>query len=235
MRSCLIKEAAMGFFSRKKQETAGVDYCLFCGMDLVNGVCSRCGREAKPMADFEDFEFKMVPASVADDLGEQKKKLFGNDLLTVQEMIRDGNMYVAEILLDSTCEDSRDALTADEDETDTEYEYYVQFSTTDGRPCRQCCEAASADFHRVERHLKSGRRQGWLLKGVKKKKTYYYACAAQNATLGKMLRDGLATNFMLYGEDYEERRMAPKGARDSYEFRRVISRSWDDAQEGETV
>ena len=70
----------MGFFSRKKQETAGVDYCLFCGMDLVNGVCSRCGREAKPMADFEDFEFKMVPASVADDLGEQKKKLFGNDL-----------------------------------------------------------------------------------------------------------------------------------------------------------
>ena len=200
----------MGFFSRKKQETAGVDYCLFCGMDLVNGVCSRCGREAKPMADFEDFEFKMVPASVADDLGEQKKKLFGNDLLTVQEMIRDGNMYVAEILLDSTCEDSRDALTADEDETDTEYEYYVQFSTTDGRPCRQCCEVVSADFHRVERHLESGQRQGWLLKGVKKKKTYFYACAAQNATLGKMLRDGLATNFMLYGEDYEERRMAQK-------------------------
>ena len=94
----------------------------------------------------------------------------------------------------------------------------------------QCCEAASADFHRVERHLKSGRRQGWLLKGVKKKKTYYYACAAQNATLGKMLRDDLATNFMLYGGDYEERRMAPKGARDSYEFRRVISCSWDDAQ-----
>lgn len=45
----------MGFFSKKKQETAGLDYCLFCGMDLVNGVCSRCGREAKPMADLEDF------------------------------------------------------------------------------------------------------------------------------------------------------------------------------------
>lgn len=170
----------MGFFLKKKQETAGLDYCLFCGMDLVNGVCSRCGREAKPMADLEDFEFKMVPVSVAEDLGEQKKKLFGNDLLTVQEMIRDGNMYVAEILLDSTCEDSRDALTADEDETDTEYEYYVQFSTTDGRPCRQCCEAASADFHRVERHLKSGRRQGVASQGREKEKNILLCvCSAE--------------------------------------------------------
>ena len=63
--SCLIKETAMGFFARKKQEMAGLDYCLFCGMDLVNGVCSCCGREAKPMADLDDFEFKMVPVSVA--------------------------------------------------------------------------------------------------------------------------------------------------------------------------
>ena len=55
----------MGLFSRKKKEEAGKDYCLFCGMDLVNGVCSSCGREAKPMVGFDAFQFKQVPVSVA--------------------------------------------------------------------------------------------------------------------------------------------------------------------------
>ena len=38
----------MGFFSRKKQETAGLDYCLFCGMDLVQPLRTRGEADGRP-------------------------------------------------------------------------------------------------------------------------------------------------------------------------------------------
>ena len=222
----------MGLFSKKQKEEAGKDYCLFCGMDIVDGVCSRCGREAKPMIDPGELNFRQVPQSVAAELGEQKKKLFGNEKWTVQEMIRSGSMYLADILFDSTVEDSREVGTDDCEET--EYDYYVQFSAPDGTPCNTCCGISSSDCYMVEDQMKNGHREGWLLKGILKKKVYYYAFVPQDVSLGKMLRAGGALSFIGYGTDYEKRRPAPKGVRDTYEFRRVISCPWDDAKQGDS-
>lgn len=216
----------MGLFSRKKKEEAGKDYCLFCGMDLVNGVCSSCGREAKPMVGFDAFQFKPVPVSVAEQMGEQKKKLFGNDKLTVQEMIRDGNLYIADILFDSTVEDEREVGTGDD--TRTEYDYYVQFSTPDGAPCKKCCEILFNGCCTVEDRMKEGRREGWLLKGVRKKKEYYYAFVPEDESLAKMLRIEVAEFLMTLGACYEDRRLAPKGALHSYEIRGTIRSSWNE-------
>lgn len=214
----------MGLFSRKKKEEAGKDYCLFCGMDLVNGVCSHCGREAKPMVGFDAFQFKRVPVSVAEEMGVQKKKLFGNDKLTVQEMIRDGNLYIADILFDSTVEDERES--GNDDDMSTECDYYVQFSTPDGAPCKKCCEILLNGCCAVEDRMKEGRREGWLLKGVRKKKEYYYAFVPEDESLAKMLRIEAAELLMTLGASCEDRRLAPKGALHSYEIGGTIRSSW---------
>ncbi len=223
------------FFNKKKKAVAGTDYCLFCGMDLVNGVCSRCGREAKPMVGFDAFAFKPVPTSVAAELGEQKKSLFGNSLQFVQEMIQNGNLFIADILFDSTAYDSQEC---DDDDggllsilaSGVDYDYYVQFSTPDGTPCDKCCRIADDDFAMVEELMGQGQREGWLLKGIHKKNEYYYAFAKENASLGSLLQDRIAESLVVYGTMHEKRRPAPKGVRDEPEFRHVINTSWDDAQ-----
>ena len=39
---------------------AGMDYCISCGNAIVHGRCSKCGREAKHMVDFNGFAFRQM-------------------------------------------------------------------------------------------------------------------------------------------------------------------------------
>lgn len=197
----------MGLFSKGTE--SGKEYCVFCGHEIVQGNCSNCGREAKPMVKFDQFTYRQVPAAEAEALGEQKKKLFGNPKFDVQEMVKNGKLYVADILFDSILTEERD--TGDEDEVRTEYTYYVQFSTPEGNPCARCCEVSSGDYSTVESNLRKGNRNGFLLKGTKKNKDYYYAFLPEDESMGKMLRLGVAKKLMEYGREDLARRLPPEG------------------------
>lgn len=217
----------MGLFTNKAQ--AGKDYCVFCGHGIVNGKCEKCGREAKEMVDFDRFAFRPVPAEAAEALGEQKKKLFGNPKYDVQEMIKTGRLYMADILFDSIIEDEQDV--GGEDEERIQYSYYVQFSTPEGEPCKMRCEATFGDYSAVDRNMRKGKREGFLLKGTKKNKDYYYAYLPEDDDIGKMLRLGLAKAMMEKGRDYLNRRMPPEGG-DS-PGHKTFELTWEEAANGE--
>lgn len=121
----------MGFFFKKANKT---NRCLLCGSEVAAGKCTACGREAKPLVPLSTLNWQKVPLSVGEALGEQKKKLFGNALLTVKEMIANGELYIADIHIDGVYEHEYDS-TPDEDDCRTEYDYYIQFSTPDLAPC----------------------------------------------------------------------------------------------------
>ena len=222
-------EHTMGLLNKTE---AGMDYCISCGNASVHGRCSKCGREAKHMVAFNGFAFRQVPADVADALGQQKKKLFeSNAKLEVQEMIRHGDLYMADILFDSILCDGREVGEREwyESEGDTENTYYVQFSTPTGEPCMKCCEVTSGDYGAVERNMRKGIREGILLKGTKKNKEYYYAYMPEDENLGKMLRLGLAKALMENGRDYSYRRLPQEGGATHPSF----ELTWEEAANGE--
>ncbi len=214
-----------GFGAKKKEDSGNA--CIFCGMEIVNGVCTRCKREKKPMVDFSGMDFKRVPTAVAAELRAHKNPDFTSDNKTVADMIENGELFVADILIDSTSDNTRVNMLDDDELLN---ELFIQFSKPDGTPCSKCCEAEGVDGQIVEDSLKMGHREGLLLKGVKKKKEYYYAFIPQDKNLAKVLGDGAASALMNYGTYFENRRIAPKGMRDRIEFRREISVSFDDAQ-----
>ena len=80
------------------------NYCIFCGKELSDGKCVVCGREAKPSISFDGLEYQKVPAEAAEVFGVQKKKLFGNNLYSVKEMIKNGDLYIADVYFDDTYE-----------------------------------------------------------------------------------------------------------------------------------
>ena len=89
------------------------------------------------------LNWQKVPLSVGEALGEQKKKLFGNALLTVKEMIANGELYIADIHIDGVYEHEYDR-TPDEDDCRTEYDYYIQFSTRTLPPVTQIARSRRA-------------------------------------------------------------------------------------------
>lgn len=149
----------MGFFFKKANKA---NRCLLCGSEVAAGKCTACGREAKPLVPLSALNWQKVPLSVGEALGEQKKKLFGNALLTVKEMIANGELYIADIHIDGVYEHEYDR-TPDEDDCRTEYDYYIQFSTPDLAPCDTDCEVSEGDYDRAEALLKSGRHDAKIL------------------------------------------------------------------------
>lgn len=95
----------MGFFFKKANKA---NRCLLCGSEVAAGKCTACGREAKPLVPLSALNWQKVPLSVGEALGEQKKKLFGNALLTVKEMIANGELYIADIHIDGVYEHEYD-------------------------------------------------------------------------------------------------------------------------------
>lgn len=212
----------MGLFSSNK----GIkNYCIFCGGDLANGICTTCGREAKPMISFNELEYQKVPAAAAEALGEQKKKLFGNDLYSVKEMIKNGDLYIADVHIDEVFEEEYESSTDSEDHT--EYTYYVQVSRPDLAPCDRCCESSAGQYMRIKQLLKDGRQQGKLLWGKWKKKNYYYVFVPQGDDWYKSLKTGLAEKMMEHGDESEKRRIPPKGGFGNSTADKVFDTVWD--------
>lgn len=193
----------MGFFFKKANKA---NRCLLCGSEVATGKCTACGREAKPLVPLSALNWQKVPLSVGEALGEQKKKLFGNALLTVKEMIANGELYIADIHIDGVYEHEYDR-TPDEDDCRTEYDYYIQFSTPDLAPCDTDCEVSEGDYDRAEALLKSGRHDAKILWGRKKKANYYYAFVPRNSDAAAMLTKGLFEKFIGFGECTEKRKL----------------------------
>ena len=185
----------MGFFFKKANKT---NRCLLCG--------SEGGAEAKPLVPLSALNWQKVPLSVGEALGEQKKKLFGNALLTVKEMIANGELYIADIHIDGVYEHEYDS-TPDEEDCRTEYDYYIQFSTPDLALCDTDCEVSEGDYDRAEALLKSGRHDAKILWGRKKKANYYYAFVPRNSDAAAMLTKGLFEKFIGFGECTEKRKL----------------------------
>ena len=219
----------MGLFFNRAQ--VGKDYCVFCGNTIVQGKCEKCGREARPMVKLDQFAYRQVPPEVAETLGEQDKKLFGNSKFDVQEMVKNGKLYVADILFDSILTEERDV--GDEDEMRTAYTYYVQFSTPEGDPCNRCCEVSSIDHDTVESLMRQGKREGLLFKGTKKNKDYYYPCVIEDENIGKMLRLGVAKKLMSYGREDLSRRLPPEGGDRPEYGHKTFDLTWEEAANGE--
>lgn len=170
--------------------------------------------------------WQKVPLTVAEALGEQKKKLFGNALYTVKEMIANGDLYIADIYLDGVYQHELDRSTED-DENHTEYSYYLQFSTPDLAPCDTDCEASEGDYDRAEELLKNGQHNAKILWGRKKKANYYYAFVPRTADETAMLSKGLFEKFIGYGECTEKRQLPPKGGEGNTTFDKVFDAIWD--------
>lgn len=193
----------MGFFFKKANKT---NRCRLCGSEVAAGKCTACGREAKPLVPLSALNWQKVPLSVGEALGEQKKKLFGNALLTVKEMIANGELYIADIHIDGVYEHEYDS-TPDEEDCRTEYDYYIQFSTPDLAPCDTDCEVSEGDYDRAEALLKSDRHDAKILWGRKKKANYYYAFVPRNSDEAAMLTKGLFEKFIGFGECTEKRKL----------------------------
>lgn len=213
----------MGLFSKKENQPR---YCLLCGREVAAGKCPACGREAKPLVPLSALGWQKVPLTVAEALGEQKKKLFGNALYTVKEMIANGDLYIADIYLDGVYQHEFDRSTED-DECHTEYSYYLQFSTLDLAPCDTDCEASEGDYDRAEELLKNGQHNAKILWGRKKKANYYYAFVPRTADETAMLSKGLFEKFIGYGECTEKRQLPPKGGEGNTTFDKVFDAIWD--------
>lgn len=212
----------MGIFSKKDCKSS---YCLFCGKELSAGKCTACGREAKALAPLSSLNWQKVPVDVSNALGEQKKQLFGNPLRTVKEMIADGDLFIADIHIDAVYEEEFDH--SDDEEYRTEYSYYIQFSTPDLAPCDRDCEASAGQYGKADALLKSGRHEGKILWGRKKRSNYYYAFVPQNADITEMLTRGLLEKFICYGESTEKRRLPPKGGFGNTTYDKVFNAIWD--------
>ena len=211
----------MRLFSKKESKS----YCLLCGWELVDGKCPACGRVAKPMVPLSALHWQLVPGKVADSLGEQKKKLFGNSLLTVQEMIGEGKLYIADVHIDGVYTHEFDR--SDDDEYRTEYSYYIQFSTPELAPCDTDCEASESDYDRAEELLKNGRHEAKILWGQKKRTNYYYVFVPRSDDPVAMLSKGLFEKFIGYGECTEKRRMPPKGGEGNTTYDKVFDAVWN--------
>ena len=170
----------MGFFFKKANKA---NRCLLCGSEVAAGKCTACGREAKPLVPLSALNWQKVPLSVGEALGEQKKKLFGNALLTVKEMIANGELYIADIHIDGVYEHEYDSI-PDEDD------------------CR-----SEGDYDRAEALLKSGGHDAKILWGRKKKANYYYAFVPRNSDAAAMLTKGLFEKFIGFGECTEKRKL----------------------------
>lgn len=192
----------MGLFSFSKKKD---NYCIFCGNVLTDGKCPACGREDKAMVPPSAFAFEQIPTSVADELGVQKKQLFGNPILDVQEMIRSGGLAIADVHIDGVYE-RRSELNED----DPDDFYYIQFSRPDLTPCDKDCEASDVFMNAVEELLRRGEHSAKLLRGILKKKEYYYVFVPESDDLAEMLKNDLAVEFILYGTLYTERKKASK-------------------------
>ena len=192
----------MGLFSFSKKKD---NYCIFCGNVLADGKCPACGREEKAMVPPSAFAFEQVPTSIADELGVQKKQLFGNPMFDIQEMIRNGGLAIADVHIDGVYE-RRSEL----DEDDPDDFYYIQFSRPDLTPCEMDCEASQVFIDSVEELLRRGEHSAKLLRGVLKKKEYYYVFVPESDDLAEMLKGDLAMEFILYGTLYTERKKASK-------------------------
>lgn len=212
----------MGLFSKKEKKR----YCLLCGRELTSDTCQFCGREAKPLVPLSALTWQKVPISVAEALGEQKKKLFGNPLFTVKEMITAGELSIADIHVDNVFEHEYDASTED-DEYRTEYNYYIQFSTPDLAPCDTDCEATAGDYDRMEELLKSGQHDAKILWGRKKKANYYYAFVPKSDDITTMLTKGLFEKFIGLGECTEKRTLPPEGGEGNTTYDKVFNAIWD--------
>lgn len=192
----------MGLFSFSKKKD---NYCIFCGNVLADGKCPACGREEKAMVPPSAFAFEQVPTSIADELGVQKKQLFGNPMIDIQEMIRNGGLAIADVHIDGVYE-RRSELNED----DPDDFYYIQFSRPDLTPCDIDCEASQVFIDAVEELLRRGEHSAKLLRGVLKKKEYYYVFVPESDDLAEMLKDDLAMEFILYGTLYTERKKASR-------------------------
>lgn len=212
----------MGLFSKKDDKR----YCLLCGRELEGEKCAACGREAKPLVLLSALNWQKVPPTVAEALGEQKKKLFGNPLLTVKEMILAGELSIADIYIDKVYQHEHDASTED-DEYRTEYTYYIQFSTPDLAPCDTDCESSEGDYDRAEELLKNGQHAAKILWGRKKKTNYYYAFVPRTDDETAMLSKGLFEKFIAYGENTEKRDLPPKGGEGNTTYDKVFDAIWN--------
>lgn len=198
----------MDIFSKKGSKKS---YCLFCGSELSDGKCTACGREAKETVPLSSLNWQQVPTGVASALGEQKKRLLGNLLYTAQEMIKNGDLFIADIHIDAAYETETDHW--DDDDCRTEHSYFIQFSTPDLVPCDTDCAATADQFFAAEDLLKNGKHEGKILWGRKKKTNRYFAFVPQSSDITAMLEKELLEDFILYGELTTERRPAPKGGR----------------------
>lgn len=198
----------MGLFFKKGNKKT---YCLFCGSELTGSICAACGREAKEPVPLSSLNWQKVPSSVANAFGEQKKRLFGNLLGTAQEMIANGDLFIADIHIDAAYETETDHW--DDDDCRTEYSYYIQFSTPDLVPCDTDCAATVDQYFEAERQLKNGQHAAKILWGRKKKTNRYFVFIPQSNDITAMLEKELLEDFVLYGELTEKRRPAPKGGK----------------------
>lgn len=197
----------MGLFFKKKDPKS---YCLFCGQELSGGKCTACGREAKEPVPLSSLDWQRVPASVATALGEQKKQMFGNCLRTAQELIANGDLFIADIYIDAVYETESDNF---DDESRTEYSYYIQFSTPELTPCDLDCAATADQYCEAERLLKNGQHAAKILWGRKKRSNCYFVFVPQSTDITAMLEKELLEDFVLYGELSQKRKAAPKGGR----------------------
>ena len=201
------------------------NYCIFCGKDLANGVCTACGREAKPMISFHELEYHKVPVEAAEALGEQKKKLFGNSLYTVKEMIKNGDLYIADIHIDEVFEEEYESSI--DSDSSTVCTYYVQISRPDLAPCDRCCESSTGQYMKIKQLLQNGQQEGKLLWGKWKKKNYYYVFVPQSDNWYKSLKTGLAEKLIDHGDETEKRRIPPKGGFGNSTADKVFDAVWD--------
>ena len=199
------------------------NYCIFCGKELSDGKCVVCGREAKPSISFDELEYQKVPAEAAEVFGVQKKKLFGNNLYSVKEMIKNGDLYIADVYFDDTYETEYESS----GDSETEYNYYIQFSSPDQAPCERDCEVTAGQYRKIKQMLQEGQHAGKLLWGKWKKKNYYYVFALQGRTLEVALKTSLAESLMDYGTETEKRRIPPKGGFGNSAADKAFDAIWD--------
>ena len=126
-------------------------------------------------------------------------------MFDIQEMIRNGGLAIADVHIDGVYE-RRSELNED----DPDDFYYIQFSRPDLTPCEMDCEASQVFIDSVEELLRRGEHSAKLLRGVLKKKEYYYVFVPESDDLAEMLKGDLAMEFILYGTLYTERKKASK-------------------------
>ena len=196
----------MGLFFKKREKKS---YCLFCGKELNGSVCSACGREVKEPVPMSSLNWQRVPTGLANAFGERKKWALGNFLGTAKEIIAKGELYIADIYIDRVYETETEHW---DDDCQTEYSYYIQFSTPDLAPCDTDTAATADQFFAAEELLKSGQHDGKILWGKKKKTNRYFAFVPQSDDIATMLDQTLLEDFVLYGGlSSEKRQPAPKG------------------------